>query len=631
MRRMTIPRMQALRIGGRQVRRLFRICLAPALAWTIGPAFSPDAGGQAENFTPAPELNGSSEKARPWTDKPILDRDDDFHFILVTDRTGGQRDGVFEDAIKKINLMQPAFVVSVGDLIEGYFNDAGQSAVEWDSFLEMTDGLDMRFFFVPGNHDIWSDFSRAVWEKRFGRSYYHFHYKDVLFLALNSEDGGATRIGKEQSDYFVHVLGDNRDVRWTIVLTHKPLWVHEENGDETGWAPIAAALKGRDHTVFAGHRHQYVAYRREGMDYIDLATTGGGSVLTGPVHGRFDQIVWVTMNDQGPQIANLTLNGIMDKNVRTEESGRELDAIAAGLLVDMEPVTWNSEQGWWQTSATVVNNSDRTVKMHGDFTPHPRLHPIPSGLDLELNAGERRRVPVRFALSGTARSEEFVEMAYAMEAMSDVLGHAVIWEGSAVAALEPEHALPAVAPDAIATDGDLADWSGIGGLSQRAAGPLSLSGAIADWSGPDDLSFRFGVAVSDEFLHVAMDVVDDKWIDKTLPHTTQDFGQLLIAPLDAGNSSPVQIYFKPSADATQAAAYFRSGSGPAIPFAARETPDGYSMEIAIPLEAVGNARAFRINAGITDVDHPAGSRSNLFWRPAWQSSRSWENSGLFRR
>ena len=38
----------------------------------------------------------------------------------MSDRTGGNRWGVFQDAIFKLNLLQPEFVMSVGDMIQGY-------------------------------------------------------------------------------------------------------------------------------------------------------------------------------------------------------------------------------------------------------------------------------------------------------------------------------------------------------------------------------------------------------------------------------------------------------------------------------------------------------------------------------
>jgi hypothetical protein len=48
----------------------------------------------------------------------------------------------------------------------------------------------MPFFFLTGNHDLNTQASKAVWKERFGseRSYYHFVYKNVLFLMPSTED-----------------------------------------------------------------------------------------------------------------------------------------------------------------------------------------------------------------------------------------------------------------------------------------------------------------------------------------------------------------------------------------------------------------------------------------------------------
>ena len=48
--------------------------------------------------------------------------------------------------------------------------------------------LDMPFFRVPGNHDIANKVAQEVWRERHGATYYHFVYKNVLFVVLDSED-----------------------------------------------------------------------------------------------------------------------------------------------------------------------------------------------------------------------------------------------------------------------------------------------------------------------------------------------------------------------------------------------------------------------------------------------------------
>lgn len=51
----------------------------------------------------------------------------------------------------------------------------------------MIEDLNMPFFFVVGNHDMGNDVMLDVWHTQRGRDYYHFAYRDVLFLVLNME------------------------------------------------------------------------------------------------------------------------------------------------------------------------------------------------------------------------------------------------------------------------------------------------------------------------------------------------------------------------------------------------------------------------------------------------------------
>ena len=278
--------------------------------------------------TPAKaELQIDIENRNPWTNLRLNDAPDTFHFIVVSDRTGGHRPRIFSQAVEQINLMQPAFVVSVGDLIEGYSKDPAMLAAQWKEFQGYTAKLKMPFFYVPGNHDVSNPVQADMWKERFGKRYYHFLYKDVLFLAVNSDDPHEDkegRISKEQIEYFQKVLADNPKVRWIFVCLHKPIWT-QDNLDKTGWLDIENALAGRNYTVFAGHIHHYQKFVRQGMNYYQLATTGGGSRLRGLAYGEFDHVAWVTMKPAGaPIIANILLDGILPENLKktiTDEEG----------------------------------------------------------------------------------------------------------------------------------------------------------------------------------------------------------------------------------------------------------------------------------------------------------------------
>src|SRR5262249_39589786 len=127
------------------------------------------------------------------------------------------------------------------------------------------------------------------------------------------------RFGAEQLAYVKRVLEENRKARWTLVFLHRPVWTYM-NVARTGWLDIERALAGRRYTVFAGHKHRYERFVRNGQRYYMLATTGGVSKLRGAPLGAFDHLVWVTMKPDGPVIANLMLEGIFPEDVRPAQA-----------------------------------------------------------------------------------------------------------------------------------------------------------------------------------------------------------------------------------------------------------------------------------------------------------------------
>jgi hypothetical protein len=264
-----------------------------------------------------PDLHVAVEERNPWTHLRLNNDPSEFQFAIVSDRTGGHRPGVFRRAVGVLNLLQPQFVLSVGDLVEGYTEDRSLVYRQWREFEDEVGRLQMPFFYVPGNHDLTNEVMSAIWRQRYGRRYYHFVYRDVLFLVLNSEDpaGGVNGIGPDQLAYVRRALEENRGARWTVVCLHRPLW-NEPQLDKNGWLAVEAALADRPYTVFAGHIHSFRKYVRQGRDYYQLATTGGNSELRGLALGEVDQIAWVTMKKDGPLIANILLDGICTSDLK---------------------------------------------------------------------------------------------------------------------------------------------------------------------------------------------------------------------------------------------------------------------------------------------------------------------------
>lgn len=311
--------------------------------------------------TPAFESGVAANEAAPWTSETFADDPAEFRFAIVSDRCGIHRPGVFSSALDDLKLLQPEFVVNVGDLIEGYTEDQSELDAMRGEVDAIINSLPMPFFRVVGNHDMGNEFMRQDWLKRYGRDYYWFVYKGALFLALSTEDppvplpdamlaqikwftsfmqespeeaiemakqyyAGQTdvtpedldedatevaNISAEQVTYFKSVIEAHPDVRWTYVFLHKPAWTDERSAP--AFDQIVQALGDRPYTVFAGHKHRYAHDVIDGRDYFVLASTGG--LMKGEGPDFFDHVVSVTMTDAGPKITNLALAGILDSDL----------------------------------------------------------------------------------------------------------------------------------------------------------------------------------------------------------------------------------------------------------------------------------------------------------------------------
>ncbi len=281
----------------------------------------------------------------PWTSDVFELEEDDFTFAIISDLNGGERSNIYSTAVSQLNRLDPTFVLSVGDLIDGGTEDKAQLQKEWDWFDLRTSKLNMPFFHLGGNHDLTNPIMRQFWNDRFGPRYYHFVYEDVLFLMMDSEDYEEERMieiytarakalkiiageieGEYQdSDYFhmserriggmseaqyiyyKNVLEKYPEMKWTFVLMHKPLWMRE---DEKGLGKLETLLKDRPYTVINGHFHSFSHRKRYGRDYTILGTTGGSQHANDPI--SFDHITLVRMADE-PVLTHLKMDGILDE------------------------------------------------------------------------------------------------------------------------------------------------------------------------------------------------------------------------------------------------------------------------------------------------------------------------------
>ncbi|MGB3589622.1 MAG: metallophosphoesterase [Tunicatimonas sp.] len=449
----------------------------------------------------------SIEGAKPFTSLDVNNEAENFQFAIVSDRTGGHRPGIFLDGVRKLNLLQPEFVMSVGDLIEGYTTDEAEIDRQWTEFNGFIDELTVPFFYVPGNHDYTNDVLAEEWKERFGKDYYHFTYNDVLFLCLNSEDNvrGAGRgtIGDEQYEYVKRTLAENADVKWTLVFMHQPLW--DQEAETKRWADVETLLTNREHSVFVGHRHRYVKYERNNGNYYILATTGGGSPLRGPELGEFDHVAWITMTDEGPIIANLALDGIWSDEVFTEETAQLMQPLLQSQAISVEPllVQDNTFEAY-ETELKLTNNSDVPMQIDLTVQANPKLIPSFGALSREISPNS-----VEVVKLGLRATEPIT-----LDSISPLVLHSTTaYQGDNIPGMEmPEvsfestyrlrpEKVAVISPteSAVQIDGSLDEWSEfaytVGKNGYVDSDPFSHQG-------DEDASFQFDVTYDDDYLYV---------------------------------------------------------------------------------------------------------------------------------
>jgi hypothetical protein len=628
-----------------------------ALAFGLGLAIGCGtlfAGHYAARFEA--EVDGPPEQV-PWTGLEPAADPDEFRFAVVTDRTGGHRDGIFEAAMGKLNLVRPEFVVSVGDLIEGYTDDPVVLDEEWDEIEGFVGRLQMPFFYVPGNHDMSNAVMAEEWRSRFGPSYYHFRYKGVLFLALNSELFGLVHDPKtslpgpwtqaDQLAFVERVLAENAGARWTFVLIHQPLW--DSPRPNPDWGRVEELLKGRPHTVFAGHFHRYTQHLRNDQQYITLATTGGGSRMRGTPWGEFDQVAQVTMTSDGPVIANLRLDGILPSDV-VDAALRQLvqqleDAVVAEPIVSPGR-TFNratahfsiSNPGTSYLSVTAAFAASRDI-----LPDQTETHVIiePGGVaDIE--------VPLR---ARVARAYEALAPAHAQFTLETQTPGGEVLLVERELALLPERRFDAVrTARAVTVDGELGEW---GRLPFVVEEPGERSGHGVH-RGPEDGSFRFGVRQDKDFLYVAVEVRDDSLVGSpdevareqdhvslnidVRPDPERSKNEETFVAIRSGAMakmiSPLAALQETRPDPVMR--LFAGGVPEGVRQAVQRSETGYTVELAVPAKVLDERRgtrwdALRLNLSMNDFDEGEPDSVTLSWRPSRFEPGAIEGAGTFVR
>jgi Icc protein len=204
---------------------------------------------------------------------------DSFRFAILGDRTGEAQPGVYEQVWKEVAAESPAFVVGVGDTIQG-MNDASVEAEWLDAGRILKPFRSYPLYLAPGNHDIWSEASERLFRQYAAHPvHYGFDYGQAHFTVLDnsrSEELSAQELAFLETDLKAHTGQPLK-----IIVSHRPSWLLNVALRNPNFALHQLALRYGVQYVVAGHVHQMLRLDLEGVTYVSMASSGGHLRLSG--------------------------------------------------------------------------------------------------------------------------------------------------------------------------------------------------------------------------------------------------------------------------------------------------------------------------------------------------------------
>jgi 3',5'-cyclic-AMP phosphodiesterase len=198
---------------------------------------------------------------------------DEFHFVMLGDRTGGAVPGVYEEAWRQANRNHPDFVISVGDTIEG--GDDLTLDAQWQQIVHiLAPYRRYRLFLTPGNHDVWSVASAQAFEKYSKRPlHYSFDYRQAHFTVLDnsrSDTMPAEELAYLQKDLQIH---QKKPIKF--IFSHRPSWILQVVLGNPDFPLHRLAKRYGVKYVIAGHVHEMLHFEVDGITYLSIASSGG--------------------------------------------------------------------------------------------------------------------------------------------------------------------------------------------------------------------------------------------------------------------------------------------------------------------------------------------------------------------
>jgi hypothetical protein len=364
-----------------------------------------------------------------------------------------------------------------------------------------------------------------------------------------------------------------------------------------------------------------------------LATTGGGSDLRGVAFGELEHITWVTMTDEGPQVAHLELDGIHDKTIVNDDNNRMIQALRMGRWMRAEPIQAPSRSVSSATlRVTLTNSEPDSMIVHGSLPAQHGFRFEPAAVRVTIAPNQSHDLVLNLMSDEPVDLHELTNLGASL-----TLSAMFRYNGQ-------EYSLPATVPIR-------ADWSHRLGDELMVTRPAYMH-EDWDWKGADDGRFSVKTSLDATHLHLDITAWDERSIlpsrERFSTHQDQFYVNLdANAPTKRRNDIPERLYgtqmIGPEyhlqvrvAPGVRANRPLLETNDPTVRIIATsafdESAGRYDTRVSIPLSYITKTQgrdwsSIRLNVGWMDHDRPENTKPSILWlRPVWGKAEDWSGS-----
>ena len=345
---------------------------------------------------------------------------------------------------------------------------------------------------------------------------------------------------------------------------------------------------------------------------------------------------------------NWLARGTREYFQRTERAGVLTNMLVHGQAININPIFHTDSPHFkgGQTMLWVRNNAHVPLKVKGKFADNEALKFRPARVKVTVAPHSQEQVkltvkPVDSVRSTTDKKPLSALLQWVAEYDQDELHLPPVTGQSRLVIEQIQSLTRRVEP--VVVDGKLDEWVN---LPLVVTEPAAIEGKAESWTGADDCTFRFAVTHDEQYVYIALEVLDDIPVYRGTVPWFQDGIEVRID----GRPDPQRSLNRGQDDYGMANHLFIALSPHPDPkrmvFVERELAEsfgvkatcvtnarGYTAEIAVPVSYFEQRQGkdwqrLRLNIAIDDYDDKGGL-AQLWWRSDWRDEPVLPGSGTF--